>query len=115
MNNTYLNNITTNFDDDSKCSTSKYYWTSWSSLTNPNTNDSDGNDYETLNRHRHLNGRFFIFEALNINIYHYSICEDPKEIDARVTTTNIDWRYSNSVLINAKNGHKWNIGISRYG
>ena len=51
-----MNDIKTNFEIASKCA-SPYHWTQWNSFTDLSSNDSDGNDYETLNRHRNKNPR----------------------------------------------------------
>lgn len=48
--------MSSEYNDNSKCPSSKYEWTTWCSMTKEN----DGkrwNDYETLNRHRSLNSR----------------------------------------------------------
>ena len=46
---------------------------------------------------------------------HFSICENPSEIDARAIYTKYDWIYSNSLLINNYEVPYWNIGLSKYG
>ena len=62
-----------------------------------------------------IQGDFIVLSISKINIFFCSICENPIEIDARDSYTKIDWRYSNSILINAEIDNKWNIGISRFG
>ena len=97
-----ISEIKRNFEIPSKCPKSKY-WTEWGSFTNLSDTDHDGNDYETLDRHRSKN---------------FSICEHPTEIDARMVETEYDWAYSDSVLIHHSQNNTdklWNIGISRYG
>jgi len=42
-------------DDKVKCISTSHSWTEWSSATNPNSEDCNGNDIETLNMHRELN------------------------------------------------------------
>ena len=55
-NKTEMNRIKTNFEIASKCAF-PYQWTEWNSFTDLSSKDSDGNDYETLNRHRYKNLR----------------------------------------------------------
>ena len=62
-----------------------------------------------------IKGYFFSVISSQNKYFFCSICENPKDIDARVIKTRTDWRYIDSVLINAEIGQKWNIGISRYG
>ena len=57
-NNTEIKKIKTNFNISSKCPPSK--WTLWSSFTNLSDTDGDGNDYETLDRHRSKFTKFII-------------------------------------------------------
>ena len=54
MNSTIMEDIKTlEYDDNSKCPTSKYEWTSWNSMEKK----SDGNDDEQLIHHRSSNSR----------------------------------------------------------
>ena len=55
-NETEIEVIKTDFDNPLKC-LSPYQWTSWNSYTDLSKNNSDGNDYETLDRHRFQNSR----------------------------------------------------------
>ena len=56
MNSTYMEDIKSlEYDDNSKCPTSKYEWTTWNSMKK----ESNGNDDEQLIRHRSLNSRWF--------------------------------------------------------
>ena len=56
-NQTELTKIQSDWNENQfKCSAPNYYWTEWSSATDLNT-QSDGNDYETLQLHRHFNSR----------------------------------------------------------
>ena len=50
-NETEIIEIKRNFEIPSKCPKPKY-WTEWGSFTDLNDTDLDGNDYETLDRHR---------------------------------------------------------------
>ena len=51
-----MNDIKTNFEIALKCAL-PYQWTEWNSFTDLSSNESDGNDYETLYLHRIQNSR----------------------------------------------------------
>ena len=55
--------LQSNWDEiTSTCSALNYHWTEWSSATDLNEPDSDGNDYETLKLHRYINSRWEIYK-----------------------------------------------------
>ena len=54
-----MENIKTNFDIESKCPPSNFYWTQWQSYNNPSETGYDGNDYETLDLHRSKFKKYF--------------------------------------------------------
>ena len=54
-----MEKIKTNFDIESKCPPSNFYWTQWQSYNNPSETGYDGNDYETLDLHRSKFKKYF--------------------------------------------------------
>ena len=54
-----MNKIKQDFDNPFKCPKPQY-WTQWSSYTDLSDTDCDGNDYETLDRHRSKFNKFVI-------------------------------------------------------
>ena len=85
--------IKQNFEIPSKCPKPKY-WTQWASFTDLSKTDNDGNDYETLDRHRSKFNKFVIYKIKTIMHYYFSICEHPTEIDSREIETGYDWAYT---------------------
>ena len=117
-NETEMSQIKTNYTNALKCPEPNH-WTLWNSYTDLSENDSDGNDYETLDLHR---SKFDKYVSLKFSYFflieYFSICENPTEIDVREVQSKDDWVFSDSVLVhqsNDKTCKPLNIGISKNG